>query len=406
MSRVDELITYYSSKKETPWMTLAQIATRRKGFYVTAKTINEQIDNENGILVFGAGSTKAFFNPSQVPEQNIIRDECVIVKSRGYIDFEYCKIPCAHKSELWSYIPDKSLIIPKFLYYFLKTIKGKLQTLARATSVKIPQLSVGDTDSLKIPIPPLPVQDEIVRILDSFTQLEAELEAELEARRKQYEYYRDSLIEYSDSQLYGGKEFNSYQALELESLTTKPNKINWTYQEGKDISYIDLSSVDVTTGVISETPLISSQNAPSRAQQIVHQNDILFGTTRPLQGRVTIVPKKLDEAVCSTGFCVLRLTDERVYPHFLYHYLKSRSFTNFVELNQSGANYPSISDKKVKSFVLPVPPLSEQQRIVSILDKFDALVNDISVGLPAEIAARRKQYEHYRDQLLNFEEAK
>lgn len=211
MSQLEQLIRTITGETKVSWKRLDSIAIRRKGFPVTAKTINEQSNNSEGILVYGAGSTRAYFDASLVPEKNVIFEKCVIVKSRGYIDFEYSDQPCAHKSELWSYMPNESEINTKFLYYYLKTIKSKLQKLARATSVKIPQLSVGDTDSLRIPVPPLEVQDEIVRILDSFTELEVELEveleAELEARRKQYEYYRDSLLSFDnlESRLGGGE---------------------------------------------------------------------------------------------------------------------------------------------------------------------------------------------------------
>lgn len=199
MSQLEQLIRTITGETKVSWKRLDSIAIRRKGFPVTAKTINEQSNNSEGILVYGAGSTRAYFDASLVPEKNVIFEKCVIVKSRGYIDFEYSDQPCAHKSELWSYMPNESEINTKFLYYYLKTIKSKLQKLARATSVKIPQLSVGDTDSLRIPVPPLEVQDEIVRILDSFT--------ELEARRKQYEYYRDSLLSFDnlESRLGGGE---------------------------------------------------------------------------------------------------------------------------------------------------------------------------------------------------------
>ncbi|HKM30541.1 MAG TPA: restriction endonuclease subunit S, partial [Bacteroidales bacterium] len=90
---------------------------------------------------------------------------------------------------------------------------------------------------------------------------------------------------------------------------------------------------------------------------------------------------------------------------FLYYILTTARFYNYVEKNQEGASYPSISNSKVKQFRAPTPPISEQERIVGILDRFDALVNDISIGLPAEIEARRKQYEYYREKLLSFDRA-
>jgi type I restriction enzyme S subunit len=95
-----------------------------------------------------------------------------------------------------------------------------------------------------------------------------------------------------------------------------------------------------------------------------------------------------------------------VLPKWIYHNISASSFNSYIEKNQEGSAYPSISDAKVKSYKIPIPPLSEQQRIVAILDRFDALCNDLTSGLPAEIEARRKQYEYYRDKLLTFREAK
>ena len=106
--------------------------------------------------------------------------------------------------------------------------------------------------------------------------------------------------------------------------------------------------------------------------------------------------------ICSTGFCVLRANQKELLPKFLFFILTTAGFANYVENNQEGAGYPSISNSVVKKYKIPIPPLTEQNRIVAILDKFDKLVNDISVGLPAEIQARRKQYEYYRGKLLDF----
>ncbi len=148
---------------------------------------------------------------------------------------------------------------------------------------------------------------------------------------------------------------------------------------------------------------ITSENAPSRAQQIVNTNDILFGTTRPTLKRYTIIGENLNNQICSTGFCVLRPNTDLILPKYLFFLLKSNSFYLYVENNQEGAGYPSISNSKVKNFTFPLPSLEEQERIVNILDQFDALVNDIKTGLPAEIKARRAQYEYYRKKLLTFQ---
>ena len=158
----------------------------------------------------------------------------------------------------------------------------------------------------------------------------------------------------------------------------------------------------VKTIKIIETETINSSNSPSRAQQIVFEDDVIFGTTRPTLKRFCFIPEKYDGQICSTGFCILRADTNKVLPKYLYFSITTSTFNAYVKHNQEGASYPSISNIKVKQFQIPIPPLAEQARIVSILDKFDTLVNSISEGLPREIELRQKQYEYYRDYLLSF----
>ena len=275
----------------------------------------------------------------------------------------------------------------RFLYYMANR---NAQLLKFDNSVDQTNLRKDNVLSILIPIPPLEIQEEIVTILDKFTQLEAELEAELEARKKQYEYYRNELLNFE------GKE------VELGEVCLKPENIKWKENQNIDFQYIDLSSVSRETNKISETQTINSSNAPSRAQQIVKMDDVVFGTTRPTLKRYSLITSKYDNQICSTGFCVLRANQKELLPKFLFFILTTTGFYNYVENKQEGAGYPSISNSVVKKFKIPIPPIAEQERIVEVLDKFDALVNDISVGLPAEIQARRKQYEYYRGKLLNF----
>ncbi len=156
--------------------------------------------------------------------------------------------------------------------------------------------------------------------------------------------------------------------------------------------------------MITETIKINAEDAPNRAQKIVKKDDVIFATTRPTLRRFAIIGDDYDNEIASTGYCALRANTFQVLPKWIYYNISTLAFNDYVEKNQAGSAYPSISDARVKAFKIPVPDIPEQERIVSILDKFDALVNDISVGLPAELTARRKQYEYYRDKLLTFEE--
>ena len=170
----------------------------------------------------------------------------------------------------------------------------------------------------------------------------------------------------------------------------------------KTFKYIDLSSVSRDFHKIIDFQIISKGNAPSRAQQIIKTNDVLFATTRPTLHRFCIIDTEFNEQICSTGFCVLRAKQDMVLSKWLMYCISTQKCLDFVETNQEGASYPSISDNKFKQFKIPIPPLEIQEKIVSILDKFESLANDLSQGLPAEIKARKKQYEYYREKLLSF----
>ena len=185
---------------------------------------------------------------------------------------------------------------------------------------------------------------------------------------------------------------------EINDCTIKVQNIKWKSYVGEDKQYIDLSSVDRERNIITETQNINTDTAPSRAQQIVMKDDIIFGTTRPMLKRYCIIPEKYDGEICSTGFCVLRAKTDIINPRWLYHNITTNNFFAYVEKNQQGASYPAISDTIVKAFKLPVPPLEVQREIVRILDNFTFLTTELA----AELAARQKQYEYYRDLLLTF----
>jgi type I restriction enzyme S subunit len=189
-------------------------------------------------------------------------------------------------------------------------------------------------------------------------------------------------------------------------MCTKTVNIKWNEMAGQEFKYIDLTSVNRENNQITETQIISSENAPSRAQQIVAAYDVIFGTTRPTLKRYCFITPEFNGQICSTGFCVLRANKEIVLPKYIFYTLTTTDFYNYVENNQEGAGYPAITNSKVMKYKVALPSIKEQNRIVAILDKFDALVNDISVGLPAEIRMRRAQYEYYRNKLLSFESIK
>jgi restriction modification system DNA specificity domain protein len=304
-----------------------------------------------------------------------------------WVDFDF-----KAKSSAMKMITSKNEeeVLLKYIYYWLNTLPSEL------IEGDHKRQWISNYANKKIPLPPLSVQQEIVRILDKFTELEAELEAELDCRKRQYDYYRNHLLSYEGNEVV-------WKTLGEVVKTTK--NIKWQNNENT-YDYIDLTSVCRETGNVLETLKIKADNAPSRAQKMVQLDDVIFATTRPSQMRIALIPKKFDGQIASTGYCILRADKVNVLPKWIFFTLSTTEFKKFVAENQSGTAYPAISDSKLKEFKIPLPPLSEQQRIVGILDKFDTLVHSISEGLPREIELRKKQYEYYREQLLSFPEYK
>ena len=293
---------------------------------------------------------------------------------------------------------NEKVINRKFFNYYLTSEKIKNSLVSRKNTSSQGYIKAGSIENLLLPVPPLEVQCEIVHILDDFTLLSAELSvelsAELKARQKQYEYYKEVLLENNEA-----------KKIKLNSCLLNFEIIIWK-QTNENYVYIDLSSVDRERHRIINTNEINKTNAPSRAQQIVKTDDILFGGTRPMLKRSCIVENKFNNGICSTGFCVLRANKKIVNPKWIYFMISTNNFYNYVEQNQKGASYPAISDCIVKEYMITLPSLEEQEKIINLLDKFETYINDILECLPAEIEARKKQYEYYRDKLLAFEEEK
>lgn len=379
MSRIDELIRELCPNG-VEHKNLGSLGRRNKGTPITASRMKELHRDGAPIKIFAGGKTVADFPTDALPEKNIINEPSIIVKSRGHIGFEYYDKPFSHKNELWSYTINNHGVDQKFIYYYLLTKVKNLQELARATSVKLPQLSVKDTDSLKIPIPPLKVQREIVNILDKFTQLEAELSAELSARRKQYEYYRNQLFIFDESQI---------RWLELGELCK--------------VSRGRVMSKDYLNDNAGEFPVYSSQTANNGIFGRINSYDYDFESiTWTTDGaNAGSVFYHNNEKFSITNVCgLLQVKTENLSTRFLYYALQMLTKPHV----SAGMGNPKLMSNVMSKIKVPVPSMEEQNRIVNMLDNFDLLVNGISDGLPAEMKARRKQYEYYRTKLLTFQE--
>lgn len=374
MNKIDSLIAEYC-KNGVAFKPLKHIGKRNQGIAITAGQMKILHKDNAPVRIFAAGHTIADVNYNDIPQDSIITVPSIIIKSRGNIGFEYYEKPFSHKNEMWSYSINDAIANQKFVFYYLLTLTETLQKLARSKSVKLPQLAIPDTDKIQIPLPPLPIQHEIVKILDSFTRLEAELEAELEARKKQYEYYRNKLLNFD------------------KNITWKMLGDVANVQRGKRLVKSQLEK-------IGKYAVYQNSMIPLG---YYHESNVKSDTTFVISAGAAgeIGHSKLDFWAADD---VYFLTDsESVMSKYLYYCLLVQQNKILGQVRR--ASIPRLSRAVIEKLTIPVPSVSEQERIVTILDKFDALVNDISEGLPAEIKARRSQYEYYRNKLLTFKEA-
>ena len=244
-----------------------------------------------------------------------------------------------------------------------------------------------------IPVPPLEIQQEIARILDKFTQLEAELEAELEARRKQYAYYREQLLTFPET---GGQPLKLADVCRRISTGATPKAGSRKYYENGTIPWLRTAEVSFNTIYSTETAITEAALAETGVSWVEAQS-IIVAISGATAGRsaVTAIPLTTNQHCCN-----MAIDSEKADFRYVFHWLGA----HYEDLKKRGRGARAdLNLSIIKNFPIVLPPLEEQRRIVAILDKFDALVNDISTGLPAEIAARRKQYEYYRNKLLSFE---
>lgn len=311
--------------------------------------------------------------------------------SAGYVNFM--------KNEFWAgahcyvikLINDK--INYRYLYHFLKSKQIILNQCQQGAG--IPGLNRKALYSLCIAVPPLEVQCEIVHILDDFTLLSAELSAELKARQKQYEYYRDTLFEFDNSVKY-------YPLKEL-CVSIKDGMHNLPKDNSSIERYPILSAQNILNGKINfEAKRYVNQNIYEKENSRINleRDDVLLTIVATI-GRTAIVEENnflLQRSVCSLK------TNKLILPKYLKYYLDTNKIQNYMRVNAHGSAQSGLYLNQVAEIMIPVPSTEKQEEIISFLESFEKICNDISQGLPAEIEARQKQYEYYRDKLLTFKE--
>ncbi len=287
----------------------------------------------------------------------------------------------------WASISDfEDKLNSDYLFHYLSSNSVQNYWISKINSGSVSNLNADIIKTLQIPIPPLAIQQEIVKILDTFTTLETELEAELEARKKQYEYYRDELLTFNERERVRWTALNEIGKVSMCKRIFK----NETLSSG-DIPFYKIGTFGKQPNAYISREVFDEYR---KKFSFPKKGDVLLSASGTIGRRVIY---NGEPAYFQDSNIIWIDNDEsKVSNKFLY-YLYA-----IIEWKTEGGTIQRLYNDNLKKIKIPIPPLAEQERIVAILDKFDALVNDISAGLPAELNARRKQYEYYRDKLLTF----
>lgn len=281
----------------------------------------------------------------------------------------------------------------KFLYYWL-TIEAPKHV---HQGMGNPKLMSNQMAKIEIPLPPIDVQTEIVRILDKFTSLEAELEAELDCRKRQYEYYRDKLLSFDNVE---------GQEVEWKKMSEVGTFIRGNGLQKKDftesgVGCIHYGQIYTKFNTFTDKTLTFCSENVARKLTPVHPGDLIIACTSENVEDVckTVAWLGKEDIVTGGHACVFSHHEN---PKYIAYLLQTENFFQQKKKYARGVKVIDIKVADLQKITLPIPSLEEQHRIVSILDRFESLTTSLQSGLPAEIVARRQQYEHYRDKLLTF----
>lgn len=286
---------------------------------------------------------------------------------------------------------DTTLLNNKFLYYCMLSQMKLIASFYRGSGIKHPEMA--KVLDLEIPVPPLPVQEEIVRVLDTFADLQIELQIELQKRKQQYNHYRDSLLSFD-----GRTDLDWKRLGEMVKIG---DGLHGTPHYSPSTGYYFINGNNLQNGTIvfdSYTKQISEEEY-ERIKVDLDDNTLLMS----INGTVgNIAFYRREHIALGKSAAYFTVNPDIISKVYLYYYLQSSQAHSYYEQVQTGSTIKNLGLKSLREMAIPVPPLPEQERIASILNRFDTITNDLTQGLPAEIAARKMQFEYYRDALLSF----
>lgn len=290
---------------------------------------------------------------------------------------------------------------PKYIAYFFQTESFQRQKRKYAYGTKVIDIKPDSIGKIEIPLPPLPVQEEIVRILDAFTELQAELQAELQKRKQQYNYYLDNLLNFKNINRGGYQAevrwMKMSEVFEIRNGYT-PSKAKKEFWEGGTIPWFRMEDIRQNGRILSDSILHITPKGV-KGKGLFKANSFILATTATIGEHALIIADSLANQQF-TNLSIRKSLEKELSVKYVYYYFFV--IDEWCKANTNVSNFASVDMSKFYNLLIPIPSIAEQQRIVSILDRFDTLTTDLTQGLPAEIEKRRQQYEYYRDKLLTF----
>ncbi|WP_455095074.1 restriction endonuclease subunit S [Prevotella koreensis] len=383
---------------EVEWKPLGEVTEYEQPSKYLVKTTNYKDSFTTPVLTAGKtfilGYTDECFGIYEASKHPVIIFDDFTTANK-WVDFDFKAKSSAMK--MITSVDDSKYIL-KYIYYWLNTLPSEL------IEGDHKRQWISNYANKRIPIPPLSIQKEIVNILDKFTTLEAQLEAELICRKRQYEYYRNRLLSF-DMLNRGGQESNNVTIMSLGELGTFTRGSGLQKKDftPTGVGCIHYGQIYTYYGTYTyKTKSFVSPDTAKKLKQVEYGDVIITNTSENIQDVCKTVVYMGKEPIVTGGHASIFKPSDKIIGKYLAYYTQTEQFTHDKRRFVKGTKVIDVSANDLTKIKIPVPPLAEQERIVSILDKFDSLTNSISEGLPKEIELRRKQYEYYRNELLSF----
>lgn len=368
--------------------------------HVDAKTLKSIQTNDGNIKLLSTGNFDGFTN-REISVNYINSGEVIAIPSGGTASIKYWNGLFVDSGNILAISSNEQFYNLKYVYYCLLNIQNAIQGYYRGSGIQHPDMAA--ILRIKLPVPPLEIQKEIVNVLDNFTEYSTELQTELQARIKQYGYYRDRLLSFDD-------------------LMSKDKQVEWrtlgelgTFKRGNGIQKKDFvvngfpcihyGQLYTYYGIYASRTKAFITEELAKNKTFAQKGDLVIATTSENDDDVCkAVAWVGDNDVAISGDAYVFHHKEN--PKYMSYFFQSTIFQEQKRRYITGTKVRRVSGDNMAKIKIPLPSLQTQGQIVKVLDTFDSACNSLKSGLPAEIAARQKQYEYYRDKLLTFKELK